>query len=132
MNTNHEVRKILLFWKPVLWLAFICYGLFLPANNLPIKPFLMIPHFDKLVHFSLFFVLCLLLFRPFKLLKMKRYFWAPLISILLSGSLEIIQHTISSSRHTDIYDFTANISGVLLSILFYYFFVSEKIWEKLF
>lgn len=125
------VRKMLLFWKPIIWLALICYGLFLPANDLPMKPFLKIPHFDKLVHFSLFFVLCLLLFRPFKSLQLKQYIWATLSSITLSALLELIQHRITSSRNSDIYDLIANITGILTSLLFYHFLISGRKLEKL-
>jgi VanZ family protein len=126
------VKNIIPFWKPLLWLTLICYGLFLPANELPIKPFLKIPHFDKMVHFSLFFGLCLLLFRPFKLAQLRQYFWAPVISIGFSAVLELVQNSITSSRSSNIYDFLANLSGILVSILFYHFLVSEKKWENLF
>ena len=133
MNSNSSmIRKVMLFWKPVIWLSLICYGLFLPANELPMKSFLNIPHFDKMVHFSLFFVLCLLLFRPIKSLQLKQYLWAPLFSIALSAMLELIQHSISSSRNSDIFDLTANVSGILISVLFYHFLVSGRKWEKLF
>jgi len=125
-------KNIILFWKPFIWFVLICYGLFLPANELPVKSLLNIPHFDKMVHFSLFFVLCLLLFRPFKFLQLKHYFWSPLISITLSALLELVQHTISSSRDSNIYDFLANFSGIMVSILFYHFFVSGKKRETLF
>lgn len=124
--------KILHFWKPILWLAIICYGLFIPAGNLPTKPFLSIPHFDKLVHFSLFFGLCLLLFRPFKKLKFKSYFWAPVISVLMGLLLETTQQLITISRSSDFYDFLANTVGIVAATLFFYFFVSGKKWEILF
>ncbi len=124
--------KLFIFWKPVLWLAIICYGLFIPAHDLPVKPFLNIPHFDKMVHFSLFFAFCLLLFRPLKKLNYKYYFWAPAISLALGAFLEIIQRYISSSRSTDFYDFLANATGILAAVFFYRFFVSEKKWEILF
>ena len=124
--------KITLFIKPFVWLALICYGLFLPAEDLPVKPLLEIPHFDKLVHFGLFFVFSLLLFRPFKKLETKYLFWAPLTAILLSGFLESIQRTISSTRSSNIYDFIANVSGILVSILVFHFLISGKKWEKLF
>lgn len=120
------------FWKPVVWLALICYGLFLPASNLPVKPFLNIPHFDKMVHFSLFFVLCLLLFRPFKKITLNYFFWAPLTAIFLGALLESIQHFASSTRSSDFYDFLANATGIAASILFFFVFVSGKKWEKLF
>lgn len=124
--------KIIYFWKPLLWLAIICYALFIPAGELPIKPFLRIPHFDKLVHFGLFFVFCLLLISPLKKLKYKHYFVAPLISITLSALLEISQHLISTSRSSDIYDFAANTAGIIGSVIFYFLFVSGRKWEMLF
>ena len=124
--------KLAYFWKPLLWLAIICYALFIPAGDLPIKPFLKIPHFDKLVHFGLFFVFCLLLLRPFKKLQLKYYLLAPLISIILSAILEFSQHVISNSRSSDINDFIANSLGVIAAVVFYYLFVSNRKWEKLF
>ncbi|MBN1987557.1 MAG: hypothetical protein JW761_14695 [Prolixibacteraceae bacterium] len=124
--------KMIWFVKPFLWLALICYGLFLPAQNLPVKPLLQLPHFDKIVHFGLFFVFSLLLFRPFKKLKTRYLFWAPVTAILLSGLLESVQRTISSTRSSNIYDFAANVSGILVSILVFHFLVSERKWERLF
>lgn len=124
--------KIRYFWKPILWLAFICYGLFIPASNLPVKSFFRIPHFDKMVHFALFFGLCILLIRPFKKLKTNHYLFASLISILFGASLEWMQHIISHSRSSNLYDFLANALGIAFAILFYYLFVSEKKWEMLF
>ncbi len=124
--------KIKYFWKPILWLAIICYGLYIPASDLPTKPFLNIPHFDKMVHFSLFFGLSILLFRPFKRLKMKYYLIAPAISIFLGLLLETGQDIVTISRSSDILDFLANASGIAAATLFYYFFVSGKKWEILF
>lgn len=124
--------KIKLFWKPLLWLAIICYGLFVPASNIPLKPFLTIPYFDKMVHFSLFFVLCLLLIGPFKKINLKHYILAPLTSVILGGTLEFSQHIISASRSSNIYDFLANTAGILASVLFYSLFVSGRKWENLF
>lgn len=124
--------KIIYFWKPLIWLGFIGYGLFTPAQDLPMKSFLKIPHFDKMVHFTLFFVLCLLMVRPLKRLNTRQYIWAPIISIFLGASLEIVQHTLSASRSTNVYDFLANTAGVLVAIIFYRFFVSGKKWEILY
>lgn len=124
--------KLFYFWKPILWLAIICYALFIPAKELPVKPLFSIPHFDKMVHFTLFFVFCILLLRPLKKLKLNYYFLAPLISIVLGGILEFSQQMFSKSRSSDIYDFMANSLGILAAVLFYYLFVSKKKWEVLF
>ena len=124
--------KFFIFWKPVIWLTLICYGLFSPASNLPVKPFLNIPHFDKIVHFALFFALCLLLFRPFKKLKLNYFYLAPATAIFLGALLESIQHFVATTRSSDFFDFLANASGIAASILFFHLFVSDKKWEKLF
>ena len=124
--------KILYFWKPILWLAIICYGLFIPASELPTKPFLNIPHFDKLVHFSLFFGLSILLFRPFKKLKMRYYLLSPVISIFLGLLLETTQQLVTISRSSNVFDFLANTTGIAAATLFFYFFVSDKKWKILF
>jgi len=123
--------KLILFWKPLLWLALICYALFIPASDLPSGSFFNIPHFDKMVHFVLFFVLCIFLFRPLKKLNANNYLWAPLISASLSALLELIQHQISATRTSDIYDFISNTTGVLVSILFFRVFVENRRWENL-
>ncbi len=124
--------KIIYFWKPLLWLAIICYALFIPADDLPLEPFFKIPQFDKIVHFGMFFVFCLLLLRPLKRLQLKYYLLAPLIAISLSAVLETSQHIISVSRNSDIKDFIANTMGVLSAAMIYYLFISNRKLEKLF
>lgn len=122
--------KVRLFIKPLIWLLIICYGLFIPASNLPKKSFMAIPHFDKLVHFGLFFLFCLLLFKPFKQLRMNYLLIAPLFSLILSGLLEIVQHIISSSRSSNLYDFYANAAGILFSVIFFEYIISGTRFEK--
>ncbi len=124
--------KIIYFWKPLLWLAIICYALFIPADDLPLEPFFKIPQFDKIVHFGMFFVFCLLLLRPLKRLQLKYYLLAPLIAISLSAVLETSQHIISVSRNSDIKDFIVNTMGVLSAAMIYYLFISNRKLEKLF
>jgi VanZ family protein len=124
--------KIQLLYKPLIWLALICYGLYLPASRLPEKPFLNIPYFDKIVHFIFFFVLCLLLFRPLKILKKNHLFLAPAISIFFGAVFEFTQQFISSTRNSNIYDFLTNCIGIAVAWGIYYFFISDTKWEKYF
>jgi len=124
--------KIIYFWKPTLWLAIICYALFIPASSLPVKPFLKIPHIDKIVHFTLFFVFCLFLLKPLKKINIKYYFWAPAFSLILGAMLEFIQHALSHSRSTDIFDFFANTTGIVFAPLFFWLFISNRKWEVVF
>ena len=103
----------------------------MPAGDLPSKPFLAIPHFDKIVHFGLFFGLCILTFKPVKRLTPNFLFWTPIVTLILAIFLESIQGKISASRSTDIYDFWANLAGLSTAILFYRFFILGKKLEKL-
>jgi len=123
--------KISNYWRLVAWIIIMCYLLFVPASQLPSQPFIRIPHFDKIVHFSMFFILCLLFFRPVKFHTPNYYFWTPLLTLLIAAFLESIQHTISISRHTDIYDFFANTLGLIAATIFFRYFVSGKKLEKL-
>jgi glycopeptide antibiotics resistance protein len=70
--------------------------------------------------------------RPFKKLNWNGYFMAALTSIGLSGLLEFIQHLLSSTRQSDIFDFLANGAGVLSALLFFKLFVEKRKWEMLF
>jgi len=124
--------KLKLFIKPFVWLAIICYGLFTPPSRLPKTSLLTIPHFDKMVHFGLFFIFCLLLFRPFKKLERNHLFWAPFISIILAAILESSQHLLTSSRSSNLYDFLANTAGILAAVFIFHFFISDRKWEKIF
>lgn len=119
------------YWRITLWLILMCYLLFMPANQLPSEPFLKIPHFDKIVHFSMFFTLCTLLFRPVKKWTPNHYFWTPLLALVLAVLLEFFQHRISPSRHTDIYDFWANLAGLSAATLFFRIAISGRKLEKL-
>ena len=109
----------------------MCYGIYLPAEGIPKIPAINFPGFDKIVHFTLFFILCLLLFKPFKTLKMKYMLIAPSLSFFLAGFFEITQHIFSASRSSNVYDFIANIAGIIASVILYYFFINDKKLEKL-
>ena len=119
------------YWRLAIYFVIMCYLLFMPASQLPSEPFLKIPHFDKIVHFSLFFMLCILLFRPVKQHTPNFYFWTPVLALLLAVTLEFFQQKITASRHTDVYDFFANTVGLLTATVFFRLFVSGKKLEKL-
>lgn len=124
--------KLIYFWKAFLWFGIICYALFIPASELPSKSLFSIPHFDKLVHFLLFFGLCILLYRPIKKLNLKYSWLAPVIALIIAFILEVLQQKIAVSRSSDFYDFLANTFGIIAAALFFQFCVSGKKWEILF
>ncbi|MDD4107787.1 MAG: VanZ family protein [Prolixibacteraceae bacterium] len=123
-------RIITNFLKPFIWLCLMCYGLYIPPNGLPKAAFLKIPHIDKVVHFMMFFVLCILLFKPLKKLNLKYLLIAPVISLVLAGFFEITQQMITTSRSSNLNDFLANTAGIVSAIIIYYLFISDKKLEK--
>lgn len=109
----------------------MCYLLFMPASQIPSVPFYKIPHFDKIVHFGMFFILCILLFRPVKEFTPNFYFWTPLFALVIAVTLEFLQHKITASRQSDVYDLWANAAGLGFATIFYRFFVNGKKLEML-
>jgi VanZ family protein len=122
--------KIYLFIKPVVWLALMCYGFFTPPAALPKTALLKVPHFDKMVHFGLFFIFTLLLFKPVKQLKMNYLIYVPLLSLLMAFALEFLQTFISPSRSTSVYDFLANCTGIASATIIFTTLISNTRWEK--
>lgn len=110
----------------------MCYLLFMPASQIPSTPFIKIPHFDKIVHFGMFFMLCLLLFRPVKSFTPNYYFWTPILALIFAVALEFLQQKITKSRSSDIYDLWANAAGLSVAVFFYRLFINNKKLEKLF
>lgn len=76
---------------------------------------------DKIFHFLVYSVLTLLwantFFFKFKYKKVKAIFYAALFSIIFGIIIEVLQGSVTASRHTDIYDAIANTLGVLIMVL---------------
>lgn len=79
----------------------------------------------------MFFVLCILMFRPIKSFTPNYYFWTPLITLVLAVFLEYVQQKITKSRSSDVYDLWANTAGLAVATVFYRFFINNKFLEKL-
>lgn len=87
-------------------------------NNLPNAG---ISFADKIFHFLVYSVLALLwvntFFFKFKYKKTKAIIYAALFSIIFGIIIEVLQGSITASRHTDIYDAIANTLGVLIMVI---------------
>jgi len=128
MKLNIERRHI----YPVIWFGLIAYASVTPSRNFPeLKLF---PHFDKVVHFGIYFVLALLLAAAFiKDRKYTRsYLLAGLASVLTGIAFELIQKYLTPDRSGEINDMLANTLGVLAGIAVYHFLVKGKWPERLF
>jgi len=87
-------------------------------NNLPNVG---VSNADKIFHFLTYSVLAFLwtntFFFKFKYKKVKAIVYASVLSIIFGIIIEVLQGSITVSRHTDIYDAIANTLGVLIMVI---------------
>ena len=96
-------------------------------------PNIQIPHLDKAVHFTFYFVAAVLGLLCFgDLLKKggkdkKRLMFFMGIALFVFGMvIEVLQHTFTVHRTGDLFDVMANGFGVLAGVLFIAFAISSK------
>lgn len=99
----------------------------IPGQEFPDTSFLDVPHLDKIVHFSLFFILSLVTIKGLynqkasNLLAYSPYLFTIVYGIVLGIVLEFSQHYFIVYRTGDVYDVLANTSGSLLGALAIYY-----------
>jgi VanZ family protein len=87
---------------------------------------------DKLVHAGFYFVLCILLIKPFRKTTKYTYLYSLVCSIAISSVMEILQIILTLTRKGDIYDLLANIIGAIAGLVFFRLAISGKPAEKYF
>ncbi len=91
-----------------------------------------IPHLDKIVHFSFYFIaifLAVLLIRERtkgKLSMRRAMIYSAIILFLYSALIEVLQTALTSFRKGDIFDMLANSAGIILSLLVTKYVFSSK------
>lgn len=82
-------------------------------------PFINIPHFDKVVHFCMFFGLtAVLFFENRKSLKSTgRLLLVAFISFMYGVLMEVLQTTLTLTRTGDVFDALADLTGVITLLL---------------
>lgn len=90
----------------------------LPMRDLPQIP--VFPGFDKLVHFSMYFVFSFLF--AWALKADHNYYWLFLIVPVTIGwgiLMELLQGRMHAGRNFDLHDMAANSIGVCIGLLFF-------------
>lgn len=105
-----------LIWAFVIFILCATPGQFIPSVS-----WLELLSFDKLVHASVFFILCFFLLvygvkTKQSLAVICLYF---LITVVYGGLLEIMQAKFFSNRSADVLDFIANSFGALVAFAFF-------------
>lgn len=122
----------------VLFIGLIAFGSLSPPKSLP--TILRIPNIDKVIHFMMYFVFCLLgiwakdkrTYKKSRLMgqQIKLNGQAPdladflivlLVAILWGIIMEVAQHLMGFGRSYSMFDLIANILGAFVGSSFYYF-----------
>ncbi len=112
----------------IVTIAIIYLSLFYTSD----KPIITTKYMDKIVHFTMYAGLCLVLWFEYicshsKLNYRKIVLGAVILPIIFSGGLEIAQATLTTTRKGDFYDFLANSLGVLFAVAFSLYITSPII-----
>jgi VanZ family protein len=114
-----KMKSFKAYLKTYIWLLIMTYLLFSPSSGLPKGGHINIPHADKAVHLAMFGILSFVyLFDSFRYRRKyrKTILNITLICVLIGISSELIQHAFIPGRNGNIYDFLADIIGLLLGI----------------
>lgn len=99
----------------LLWLFVITVLFLLPGSALP-KNEMIIPHFDKWVHFG-FFAVLLFLWR-FRFEATVKYSMLLLLLAFIYGlGIEVIQHYLIANRSFDVGDVAADMTGAVAGVV---------------
>lgn len=108
----------------ILWSIVIIVLCCIPGKEFPDASILKIPHFDKFVHFTFYFVLMVFTLKglseqnKIKTLANNFVFISLLYGISLGVIIEFIQHYFIPFRDGNLFDGLANILGSFLGLLF--------------
>jgi VanZ family protein len=116
------IRVLKYHWRAILWIVVIIVACLAPGDKIPqVSFFAKIPHFDKIVHFTMYFIFALFLMsgfsRQYGKTSTKAYIFSFITAFLLGVLIEFIQEKVG--RSYDIYDMIANTVGVVVSLLLF-------------
>jgi VanZ family protein len=128
------MKFIISFWKTITWAVVV---LILSAvSGETVKSFgeFHIPHFDKFVHFGMYFTFTFLSINDFIRSYGTTYsvrqimFYCVLVAVVYGGSMELLQSIPKLHRSRDFYDFLANSAGAVTAALFYKVLIQILNW----
>ena len=124
MTEKNKLRIIINNKFTILWTSVIFILCLIPSSEIP-KTNFTIPHFDKIIHFGMFFILSLFVNYEHKTKSFpKNLTLTILLAISLSFLSEILQKVLTSTRQFDLLDIISDIIGSLFG---YYIFIKQKI-----
>lgn len=120
------------YWPAILWFVLLSILVFLPGSELPSSGWMNNIHADKIAHVIMFAVLVILFIRPM-MISSQTHSRKLLIIVLISSlavawglAIEFIQKNFVTGRSFDLWDWAADIFGVLIGLFIYKVLLSKK------
>jgi len=94
----------------------------MPQPELDEKPSFIIPHFDKIAHFGMYFIFTLVMvldiskYQNFS--RKKVFLYSSVISFTIGGLIELGQSCLTADRSGNILDLLADTLGIFAALLF--------------
>lgn len=120
------------YWLTIIWTIIIVYVCSLPSSDIPKTKLFIIPHFDKIFHFGVYFVLAIFMLLEIRNNKpnARKYWIVGIFTFILGFLIELEQHYIISGRSGNYADLIADTLGLILGMILFWIF--EKKGKKLF
>jgi len=120
---NIIITDFFQYWKTIVWLTIVFFLSTMTVPDVSSVPLVNIPHFDKIIHFSMYFILATLWmlddFKKTKAFRMFNLIIIMIFSISYGLLMEVVQQIIVQDRTGDILDVLANTIGVIIAILIF-------------
>lgn len=118
LTKNLLVPKQIYFLAALLWAGVIAFFCLIQLNNVPLGE---VSNLDKLVHVFFHFVLTILCFLFVQkytnaVNSLKSILISLLFSVFFGIGIEIAQELFTTTRHADVFDVLANLSGAILGV----------------
>lgn len=118
LTKNLLVPKQIYFLAALLWAGVIAFFCLIQLNNVPLGE---VSNLDKLVHVFFHFVLTILCFLFVQkytnaVNSLKPILISLLFSVFFGIGIEIAQELFTTTRHADVFDVLANLSGAILGV----------------
>jgi VanZ family protein len=116
--------------RNIIWAIVIFILCAIPGKDLPETTLVRIPHFDKIVHFGMFFIMGIFLYSELSIqtsLNRGKKIWISLSIIISYGAIiEYLQENYFISRSGDYVDLLADAFGGFIAVLMYPFLKKQK------
>ncbi len=120
------------FWRTIILVIIIVLLSLLNLNKVVPKGITLFPHFDKMVHFLMYFVLSFVFYFENKYAtKPIHKYWIVIDTVFIGVLLEFLQYLITSVRSGNVYDALFNTLGVFVSSIVFYYVRNNKFIAKL-